>query len=82
MSSGTAAGRSRFRGFDALGQAGQWDRVTADVVRARVGPHPVTKFFTKAEEPCARALLNLLTGQGARVVYKRESLVDGEMPIA
>ena len=63
MSSGMAAGRSRFPGFDALSQAGQWDRVTADVVRARVGPHPVIKFFTEAEEPCARALLNLLTGQ-------------------
>ena len=62
--SGPAEGfRGRFPGSDALGQAGHWDRVTAEVVRARVGPPPVVKFFSGTEEACARALLNLLTGQ-------------------
>ena len=62
--SGEAAGsRGRFPGFDPLGQAGHWDRVTAEVVRDRAGSVPVTKFFTGTEEACARALLNLLTGQ-------------------
>jgi Gluconate 2-dehydrogenase subunit 3 len=53
----------RFPGFDVLGQAGHWDQVTADVVTARTGPPPAVKFFTGPQEPCARALLNLLTGQ-------------------
>ncbi len=60
---GTPGWDHRFPGFDVLGQARQWDRVTADAVTARVGPPPVTKFFTRPEESCARALLNLLTGQ-------------------
>ena len=63
MSSGSAGSSSRFPGFDALSQARHWDQVTADVVMARVGPPPVTKFFTGEEEACARALLDLLTGQ-------------------
>ena len=46
-----------------LSQAGHWDQVTADAVTARVGPPPVPKFFSGPEEACARALLNLLTGQ-------------------
>jgi Gluconate 2-dehydrogenase subunit 3 len=62
--SGAAAGsRSRFPGFGAPGQARHWDRVTADVVTARVGSPPVVKFFSETEEACARALLDLLTGQ-------------------
>ena len=46
-----------------LSQAGHWDQVTADTVTARVGPPPVPKFFSGSEEACARALVNLLTGQ-------------------
>jgi hypothetical protein len=65
VSSGPAGGRSRFPGFDALSQAGHWDQATADVVRARAGPPPVTTFFTDEEEACARALLDQLTGQNA-----------------
>ena len=53
----------RFPGFDALGQAPDWDRVTADVVTARTGLPTALKFFTDPEASCARALLNLLTGQ-------------------
>jgi len=53
----------RFPGFDALGQARHWDRVTADAVMARVEALPAAKFFTGPEEACARALLNLLAGQ-------------------
>ena len=53
----------RFPGFDVLGQARHWDQVTADVVTARTGPPPAVKFFTGPQESCARALLNLLTGQ-------------------
>ena len=55
--------QDRFPGFEVLSQAGHWDQVTADAVTARVGPPPVPKFFSGPEEACARALVNLLTGQ-------------------
>lgn len=53
----------RFRGFDVLSQSPRWDPVTAGVVTARVGPPEPLKFFTGAEQACAAAMLNLLTGQ-------------------
>jgi Gluconate 2-dehydrogenase subunit 3 len=53
----------RFPGFDALSQARHWDQVTAGVVLDRTGPPPVLKFFTAAEEACAAALLDQITGQ-------------------
>jgi len=53
----------RFPGFDVLDQVPRWDRVTADVVLARTVTSAAVKFFTESEESCARALLNLLTGQ-------------------
>jgi hypothetical protein len=53
----------RFPGFDVLSQAGHWDRVTSEVLAARVAPPPAPRFFTAAEQSCARALLSLLTGQ-------------------
>ena len=55
--------RDRFPGFDVLGQARHWDRVTAEVVMARTRPPAPPRFFTGPEATCARALLNLLTGQ-------------------
>jgi Gluconate 2-dehydrogenase subunit 3 len=58
-----SGGPNRFPGFDALSQVRYWDPVTTDAVLARVAPPPAVKFFTGAEEACARALLNLLTGQ-------------------
>jgi hypothetical protein len=53
----------RFPGFDVLSQAPHWDPVTTDLVTARVGPPAEVKFFTVAEQACAAALLDLLTGQ-------------------
>ena len=61
MSAATA--QSRFPGFDVLRQARHWDPVTSQVIAARVAPPAAARFFTAAEEACARALLNLLTGQ-------------------
>lgn len=63
MTGETPGWTRRFPGFDVLDQAPHWDRVTEEVVTALVGMLPVTKFFTAAEEACARALLTLLTGQ-------------------
>jgi hypothetical protein len=53
----------RFPGFDVLSQAEHWDRVTADVIAARVEPQPELTFFTQAEATCAAALVDQLTGQ-------------------
>jgi len=55
--------RARFPGLDVLGQARHWDRVTADLVTARLSPPSELAFFTGAEAACAGVLLNLLTGQ-------------------
>ncbi len=63
MSGGDRGWDGRFPGFDVLGQARHWDAVTAEAVLARTGPPVAVKFFTESEESCARALLNLLTGQ-------------------
>jgi hypothetical protein len=63
---GTHGWTGRFPGFDALDQVRHWDQVTAEVVLARTGPPAAVKFFTEPEESCARALLNLLTGQDQR----------------
>ena len=54
----------RFPGFDALGQAPHWDRVTEDLIEARVRTPAQVRFFSYAERACATALLNDLTGQG------------------
>ena len=56
----------RFPGLDVLSQAGHWDRVTAEVILARVEPQPELKFFTPAEGTCATALVDLITAQHAR----------------
>jgi len=59
-------GGRRFPGFDVLDQVRHWDPVTADAILARVAPPGSVTFFSASEEPGARALLNLLTGQDPR----------------
>ena len=79
MSGGARDGDGRFPGFDVLDQVQHWDRVTADVVLARTcSPAPV-KFFTGAEESCARALLNLLTGQDGEPAVPVLEMVDARL---
>jgi hypothetical protein len=70
--------QDRFPGFEVLSQAGHWDEVTADVVMSRVDHPPVPKFFSGPEEACARALLNVLTGQNGQdeVVVAVFEMVD------
>jgi Gluconate 2-dehydrogenase subunit 3 len=58
-----AGSRDRFPEFDAVGQAGHWDEVTAATVLSRLGPPPPLRFFSPAEEAIASALLDLLLGQ-------------------
>jgi hypothetical protein len=69
----------RFPGFDVLGQDRHWDQVTADVVRARTGPFPALTFFTGPSASCARALLDLLTGQGDSPVVPVLEMVDSRL---
>jgi hypothetical protein len=68
---------------DVLDHAPHWDQVTEELVTARVGPLPVTKFFTAAEEACARALLTLLTGQdepaGADLTVPVLEMIDSRL---
>jgi Gluconate 2-dehydrogenase subunit 3 len=58
-----AGSRDRFPGFDTVSQAGHWDEVTAATVLSRLGPPPLLRFFSPAEEAIATALLDLLLGQ-------------------
>lgn len=48
------------RGERIVEQARYWDRATAGVVLARIGPHPDPRFFTPAEVAVARPLLTHL----------------------
>jgi hypothetical protein len=59
----TERATGRFPGFDVLDQAGHWDPVTAGLITARAGTPPAPQFFTAAEQACAGALLDQLTGQ-------------------
>ncbi|MBT2387768.1 gluconate 2-dehydrogenase subunit 3 family protein [Streptomyces sp. ISL-11] len=53
-------------GSGVLGQAHTWDRATAGVVLARLGPgrQPPLSFFTPPEEAAAEALLDHLLARG------------------
>jgi len=79
VSGGDRGWDGRFPGFDVLGQARHWDEVTAEAVLARTGPPAAVKFFTEAEESCARALLNLLTGQDGEVAVPVLEMVDARL---
>jgi hypothetical protein len=59
----TPGGKGRFGDFDVLGEVSRWDLVTAGVVLARLDTDPQLSFFTAAEEPAARALLDVLLAQ-------------------
>ncbi len=69
----------RFPGLDVLSQAGHWDRVTADVILARVGPLPAVTFFTAAEKACAAALLDQLTGQRDEPLVPVLQMIDARL---
>ncbi|HET6917740.1 MAG TPA: gluconate 2-dehydrogenase subunit 3 family protein [Acidimicrobiales bacterium] len=59
----TPGNQGRFDGFDVLSEVRRWDLATAGVVLARISPDRELRFFTKDEEPTARALFDLLLGQ-------------------
>ena len=72
----------RFPGFDAISQAQHWDQVTADVVLARIGPPPVLKFFTAAEEASATALVDQITGQHEEPLVPVLQMIDSRLAAA
>ena len=72
----------RFPGFDAISQAQHWDQVTADVVLARMGPPPVLKFFTAAEEASATALVDQITGQHEEPLVPVLQMIDSRLAAA
>jgi hypothetical protein len=59
---GACDGWAAVPGFDVLGQSRHWAPVTTDVVVAGAGPPAPLTFFAGAEQTCAAAMLNLLTG--------------------
>ncbi|WP_166906355.1 gluconate 2-dehydrogenase subunit 3 family protein [Mycobacterium sp. DL440] len=59
----TPQNRGRYRGFDVLDQAHQWDPATTEVVAARLHPPESPPFFSPDEAAVAAALLDLLLAQ-------------------
>jgi hypothetical protein len=53
----------RYPDYDVLEQAGHWDRVTREMVLARVDDIPPIRFFTAAEAATLTAVSDLLTAQ-------------------
>jgi hypothetical protein len=53
----------RFPGYDVTDQSSSWDKTTAAVVLQRMTPAAAPVFFSHAEEPIARALINRLLAQ-------------------
>jgi hypothetical protein len=70
---------SRFPGFDVMGQAGHWDRVTSDVILARVGTPRELTYFTSAEAACAAALIDQLTGQRDHSLVPALEMIDARL---
>lgn len=58
-------GGGRFPGFDVLAQAPHWDDATRAVLDARMATSPAPRFFSEAQQPTARCLLDQLVGQQA-----------------
>ncbi len=75
---GTTPGEepSRFPGFDALGQMRTWDTVTRSVVLGRLAPSATERFFTDAEAPTVRDLLDRLLAQDSDPRVPVFELVD------
>jgi len=72
-------GEVRFPGYDVLGQAPGWDRVTAGVVLRRLGPPPPVRFFTVDEEAVARPLLDRLLDQTAEPRIPVFEMIDARL---
>lgn len=72
----TPGQQGRFDGFDVLSEVRRWDLATTGVVLARISPDRELRFFTKDEEPTARALFDLLLGQHEEPKVPVTEMVD------
>ena len=75
----TPGGIEPFPGFDVLAQSGTWDAATREVVLGRVNDVPEIKFFSRAEERAARALVDLLLAQDREPRVPVVELVDARL---
>jgi hypothetical protein len=75
----TPGHKGRFDGFDVLSEVSRWDLATSGVVLARLTPDAELRFFTKEEEPTARALLDLIMGQHDEPKVPVSELVDARL---
>jgi hypothetical protein len=78
---GTTPGSAepRFPGYDVTRQRPAWDQVTTSVVIARLAPTGGLRFFTEAEEPTARALLDRLLAQDEDPRVPALEVIDGRL---
>jgi hypothetical protein len=76
---GRLPGPERFPGYDVVARASSWDRVTAGVVLARLGPPPRLRFFTPTEEAAGRALVDRLLAQDDEPKVPVLELIDSRL---
>jgi hypothetical protein len=69
----------RFPGFSVLGQAGHWDEATRSIVLARLEPPGPTRFFSRAEQATAVALVALLVDVDRRLATSLVAEIDGRL---
>jgi hypothetical protein len=69
----------RFPGFSVLGQAAHWDDATRSVVLARLEPPGPTRFFSRAEQATAVALVALLVDVEHELAASLVAEIDSRM---
>lgn len=77
--SAAAPGPDRFPGFSVLGQADHWDEATRSVVLARLGPPGPTRFFSRAEQATAVALVAQLVDVDRGLATSLVTEIDGRL---
>ena len=69
----------RYPDYDVLADAGHWDPVTRDLVRARVEDVPRRRFFTDSEFACLCAFSDVVLAQDAEPRIPVMSFVDAKL---
>lgn len=77
----TPGEEGRFDGYDVLSQTWNWDEVTAGVVLDRLSSPPPPAYFTREEEPVARALFDVLLAQHEEPKVPVFELVDRRLAV-
>jgi hypothetical protein len=66
----------RYPDFDVFSAEASWDQVTRDIVKERMSPGGMMRFFTPEEEPALRALCDTATAQDAEPRVPVAEMVD------